>query len=86
MGKNNMTNGEQMARAIEQATAKVAAKGYDTKEITTKDVLLAGMGYVASTVERRTTLIRVEGKKFFYLGVVLDLVASVLFAMTQLGG
>ena len=81
-----MGNGEQMTRAIEEATAKVAAKGYATKEVTTKDVLLASMGYVANMMDRRMTLVRVEGKKFFYAGVVLDLIAGGVFVMVGFGG
>ncbi len=46
-----MANGEQMKLAIEKATAKVAEKGYDSRETTTKDVLLAGFGYLVAVVE-----------------------------------
>ena len=46
-----MANGEQMKLAIESATVKVAKKGYDSREVTTKDVLLAGFGYLVTVVE-----------------------------------
>ncbi len=71
-----MSNG-QMKKAIEEAADRVSKYGYKSDDIDTKDVLLAGLGYVAEEVGKRSALVRVEGKKFFIAGIGISIVSTV---------
>ena len=73
----------QMQRAIEEATEKVAREGYASAEVGQKEVILAGLGYVASRLDQRLTLVRVDGKRWFWAGVGLDLMAGVLLLLAS---
>lgn len=58
-------NGHQLAAAIQQATARVAAEGYEHAD--QRDVMLAGFGYLADAV-RGGIYVRLDGKRLFTLG------------------
>ena len=75
-----MANGSQMRTAISEATERLAIEG--TSGATTKDVILAGFGYLAEEF-RGSIHIRLDGKRLFLSG---GLVAGVIAAFVrQLG-
>lgn len=59
-----------MRQAIDDATERVAKNGY--QRATSKDVMLAGFGYLAERLERGTTArIELSGRLLFPTGVIL---------------
>jgi hypothetical protein len=58
-----MANNVQMKKAIEEAKATVAEYGYKGKEVDTRDVLLAGFGYLADKLDAHTIILRFGSKK-----------------------
>jgi len=62
----------QMEGAIKSAQERVAEHGYrDTRLVSDRDVMLAGFGYMADRMENNTLHIRLEGKRFFAVGMMV---------------
>ena len=64
-----MSNGRQMKQAIAEATDHVSEHGW--RDVDPNVVTLAGFGYLADIVSSRTLYVRLDGKKFFGVGVVI---------------
>lgn len=80
-----MTNNGQIKQAIDEAQQKIFKRGYADDDVTTKDVMFAAIGYLAEINERRSALIRVEGKVALAVSVVLNIVVgAIYFALTVL--
>ncbi len=79
-----MANGKQMKLAMEDADKKVARHGYESDVVTTKDVLLAAIGYLAEVNESRGSLIRINGKKMFWAGIATNVVIGAFYAVLTL--
>ncbi len=79
-----MANGKQMKLAMEDADRKVARHGYESDEVTTKDVLLAAIGYLAEINESRGSLVKINGKKMFWAGVAMNVTIGAFYAILTL--
>ncbi len=79
-----MANGKQMKLAMDDAYRKVAKHGYESDEVTTKDVLLAAIGYLAEINESRGSLVRINGKKMFWAGIITNVVIGAFYAILTL--
>ena len=61
----------QIQQAIEEAQERVAQFGYKSQQVDTRDVLFAGLGYLAQKIEGQKAALRLSGRWTFLLGTML---------------
>lgn len=82
-----MSNGEQIERNIAAAQSRVAEHGYLTDDVTDRDIMLTGFGYLADHMDKlaaRSITIRLGGSKLWtIIGAIIG--GIVVGALQRLG-